>query len=577
MWAAAISFFFAGCGAHADIEHELVVVITLDTFRADALGHGDTPALDRFLASARRFPGARTVAPLTLPAHTSMFTGLYPSRHGVHDNAGNPIPPKNERPYPLIAEQFRAAGFKTHALVARAVLAPETGIASGFDTYQWNRQVGADLAQGPYTIAADQVDQAIDVLNARAGKLFLWVHFFDAHEPYRPYAGDESRAATTYAHAARERYRGEIRRLDAALERLFATLPDDALVLVVSDHGEGLGDHDEPTHGPLVFGSTVDAVLAVRGPGWEPGVDNGPRTVCDVAPTLRAACRLGTVVTDGRALHEPPHETVVSESLMGNRMHGWGQCFAVTDGRFTLMEAGQTFVLYDREMDPQEREPMAPEGKPAYERLDRALQRYRESSARGGTDPSVIASVAPYAAPRRPVTSFLSRKENALRPDPAARIEWGHRYHALHSVVSVAAMRHDHSLLQRAIPEVLQIAAEDRLSPLPYATLGLAYRATMQHKEAGQAFAEALERGLRSAAMWRDGLNSARQAKDDATAVRLTEIARRGGFVPTIDAAEELMRAVSRQAVPARAAQEIIRRMVASNADEATQIAAWLR
>ena len=111
-----------------------VLLITLDTFRADAVGRGDTPALDAFAAEATRFPGARTVAPLTFVVHATLFSGLQPGRHGVHDNAAPPVPPREARAYTLLAEELRDAGYATGGFGAKAVLAARTGLGAGLDT-----------------------------------------------------------------------------------------------------------------------------------------------------------------------------------------------------------------------------------------------------------------------------------------------------------------------------------------------------------------------------------------------------------------------------------------------------------
>jgi len=109
-----------------------VLLITIDTLRADAVGRGrDTPALDAFLAQARHFPGARSVAPLTLPAHASMLSGLLPAGHGLHDNSS----PRLDDDCPTLARELKAAGYSTAAFIAHRVLRRETGLARGFETF----------------------------------------------------------------------------------------------------------------------------------------------------------------------------------------------------------------------------------------------------------------------------------------------------------------------------------------------------------------------------------------------------------------------------------------------------------
>lgn len=355
-----------------------VLLVTIDTLRPDAVGaeHG-TPAIIAFLETATCFSRTRTVAPLTLPSHVSMFTGLLPAAHGIHDNVTAPLP--RERPFPLLAEQFRDAGYETAAFVSCGVLGSGTGIAAGFDVFDCPESY--DQRAGQSTPGEERIQAAIRYMEGARGRpWFVWVHLFDPHAPYLPYPGGARRPATREGDPPYALYLGGVRRADAAFEKLIA-VAGDAVTILASDHGESFGEHDETSHGPLCYGSTADALLAVRGPGFEPGVvDAGLRSVADIAPTFRRICRLPAVPADGRDLRGPPHETLVSESLFTNRIHGWGQCFGVTDGDFTLVESGPRLELFDRRADPHEAHPL-PLSHPAYEKLDRALERFRSAAA----------------------------------------------------------------------------------------------------------------------------------------------------------------------------------------------------
>jgi len=450
-----------------------VLLITLDTVRADMVGDaGETPAIATFLRDATWFKGARTVVPLTLPAHASLFSGLLPAHHGIHDNVAPPIAERQARSYTLIAEELRARGYATAAFIARAVLAARTGIASGFEYRHDN--VGAGT--WGYVTAQAQVDAALTWMKKRdADKpAFVWVHLFDAHFPYRPFAGDGQREGTTAADSAKARYRGEIRRMDAAVERLLAAVDEDTVVVIVSDHGEALGEHGEETHGMLCYGATVDAFLAARGPRLRPGeVDHEPRSLCDVAPTLRVWCGLPKRESDGAALFEKGPAVVVSESLFTWRIHGWGQCFAAFDGRYSLVESGATIRLYDRALDPQESRPKEPRGHPAYERLDRALQVLRSHDASPHDAAAELDSVPPYASLRRPGSVYLSRTENARLPNPRRRVRLWAQVERASGLIESAASRGP-----EALGEVVQtlaiLADKEPHSPLPFAYLARA-------------------------------------------------------------------------------------------------------
>jgi len=444
-----LSVLVAACG-RSPPAHPNVLVVTIDTLRPDAIGPG-TPAMSAFLAEATRFRRARTVAPLTLPAHTSIFTGLLPARHGIHDNVTEPLLPREGRAFPLLAEQFKDVGYSTAAFVSREVLAEATGIASGFDSYDCPATRAEREEDGGYVPAEERVRGAITWIDgATRGKpWFVWVHFFDPHAPYRAFPGDARRAPTRPTDPADALYAGEVRRADAALEELLKEAPPETVVVLASDHGESLFEHGEPTHGPFCYGSTIDAVLAVRGPGFDRGAeDTGLRSVADVAPTLRRLCHLPPLEGDGRDLKGPPHETLVSESLFAWGTHGWGQVFAVTDGRFSLVESGPSLELFDRLRDPGETAPLDfPHA--AYEKLDRALERFRgrKWGVAGG---EAVASVAPYCEIRRQAGGYLSRRANAALPDPRAHLADWMSLERLNSVLALCLSRRDPALLDDA-------------------------------------------------------------------------------------------------------------------------------
>ncbi|MGH7162514.1 MAG: alkaline phosphatase family protein, partial [Planctomycetota bacterium] len=162
-----------------------LLIVTIDTLRADAAGRGKgTPAIEKFLSEATLYARARTPAPLTLPAHVSLFSGLRPARHGVHDNASAALPA--DRGFPLLAEELRDAGFLTAAFVSCAVVSARTGIAAGFEQFdcpefgpQGSGEHGDPLADGRVTAPLEWLGAL-----APGQRFFLWVHFFDPHDPY---------------------------------------------------------------------------------------------------------------------------------------------------------------------------------------------------------------------------------------------------------------------------------------------------------------------------------------------------------------------------------------------------------
>jgi len=246
-----------------------LLVITLDTTRADRLGAygwhpSATPELDRLAAEGVLFERASAPAPLTLPAHASLFTSKYPPAHGVRDNGGFFL---DERETTL-AERLKAAGLKTGGFVGAYVLDRRWGIAQGFDFYfddfdpsKFEMPSLADVERPGNEVA----DRALEWLQSVKGSRFFgWIHFYDAHSPYSPPEPYRTRFAD-------RPYVGEIAFVDSQIGRIRAFLEqehllDRTIIVVLGDHGESLGDHGEGTHGFFVYESVLHVPLIVRAP-----------------------------------------------------------------------------------------------------------------------------------------------------------------------------------------------------------------------------------------------------------------------------------------------------------------------
>lgn len=235
-----------------------VVLITLDTVRADRIGaygssSGLTPTLDRLAAEGVRFARCLTVAPITLPAHASILTGLDPIEHGVRLNGAFAL----DAAVPTLATQLREQGYRTGAFVSAFVLDRRFGLGEGFDVYDDQMVSGGPVDDlGPEERrGAETVERALAFVD-RAGDqpCFLWVHLFDAHAPYEAPAAFASKVADPYA--------AEVAYVDACVRQLLDGLDararlDDALIAVVADHGEGLGEHGERTHTLFLYDTTM--------------------------------------------------------------------------------------------------------------------------------------------------------------------------------------------------------------------------------------------------------------------------------------------------------------------------------
>lgn len=321
-----------------------VVLVTVDTLRPDALGwvagRNQTPVLDRLAATGAAFPAAVSPAPVTLPSHASMLTGLEPLRHGAVDN-GRPLPAE----IPVLAERLRRAGWRTAAFVSGAPLTRPFGLDRGFDVYDDRLP-----HRGIERRAADTAAAAVEWLGRQTqSPVFMWVHFFDPHDPYE--------AAGPPSASAREAYEAEVRAVDTALAPLLG-LPRlaDALVVMAADHGEGLGEHGEMTHGLFVYESTIAVPLVLRWPERiKPGRSSAPVRLVDITPTVLDLLALPALAkADGVSLRpwldgfggEPP--AAVSISQRGFASYGWAPLAAVRKGRWKLIRGSRT-TLHDVE------------------------------------------------------------------------------------------------------------------------------------------------------------------------------------------------------------------------------------
>src|SRR6267154_3307466 len=251
-----------------------VVIITIDTLRADHLGcYGyqqiRTPNIDALASESARFERAYTPVPVTLPAHTVIFTGTYPLLSGMHDFSGNKVNPKQA----TLASVLKRQGYTTGAVIGSAVLDSRFGLNQGFDFYydhfDFNRMQESNLEamERPGNVVTDV---ALDWLGKNAeSKFFLWVHLYDPHYPYQPPA--------PYSEQYKDRlYDGEIAFAYAQFGRVIAFLKakglyDNTLIVLTGDHGESLGEHGEKTHGFFIYNATLHVPVIIHLPGNSSG------------------------------------------------------------------------------------------------------------------------------------------------------------------------------------------------------------------------------------------------------------------------------------------------------------------
>jgi arylsulfatase A-like enzyme/Tfp pilus assembly protein PilF len=360
-----------------------IVLISIDTLRADHLPaygytHVKTPAIDALAADGLVFERAYSHAPQTLPAHTSILSGRLPFDTGVRDNLGFVVKP-GER---LLPQMLHERGFSTAGIVSAFVLRKETGIGQGFDLFD------AEMPPAPIESNISQVQRDGAQSEAIAerwldgvgtSRAFLFLHLYEPHKPYAP-----PERFSEYAP-----YDGEIAYADEIVGKLIRYLKshqlyDRSTIVLLSDHGEGLGDHGEQEHGLLLYDEAIHVPLVIK----QEGNAGAGRRVTDVVQHVDIVPTILDLVKAplpgnlrGRSLKplldgvaHLPEQAVYSEAMYARYHFGWSELTALTDGRFRYIKAPRE-ELYDLQRDPHERENLADQRPPARQALRGALDR----------------------------------------------------------------------------------------------------------------------------------------------------------------------------------------------------------
>ena len=357
-----------GCGPRpgGNYPKASVVLVSIDTLRADHLAlygyrQGRTPTFDRLGREGIVVDDVYSHVPLTLPAHSSMLTGLLPPRHEVRDNMGFHL----KEAHRTLAERYKAAGFATGGAISAYVLRSQTGIARGFDTYDDALTIDA----GSESLGSLQRDGGVAVqsllrfVEGQGDKrFFAFLHLYEPHSPWTPPEKYRDLASP---------YDGDVAYADELLGRFLDGLRakglyDRAVIAVTSDHGEGLGEHGEEEHGIFLYRENLHVPLVVRLPG---GVGQGTRVKgpvaqVDIAATLLDLAGLPADGMDGISLRPAlasgaaTARTVYSETLYPRYHFGWSDLYAASETRFRFIRAPRP-ELYDLDKDPKEKDNLA--------------------------------------------------------------------------------------------------------------------------------------------------------------------------------------------------------------------------
>jgi arylsulfatase A-like enzyme len=349
-----------------ETKHWNVVIVTFDTTRADRIGyHGydraRTPTLDALSRDGVAYLQCYTPAPVTLPAHCSLMTGLTPLRHGVHDNGLDALAADVE----TLAEVLGRHGYATAAFVGAFVLDHQFGLAQGFQHYDDDMSEGKEADQFCYAERNARLvtDAALQWLSQqRSRPACVWIHYFDPHSPYEAPGFDPTFSSLTA-------YDAEINFADSQLKRLiefFDKADRPTLFVVAADHGEGLGDHGEPTHGMFAYNSTLHVPLVVRFPHSDHAaarVDT-PVSLVDVMPSVLNWLGLpANPDLDGRILPLRDNAShlarggergIYFENYFVSNNYGWSPLVGAIWNDLKFIQAPRP-ELYDLTNDPEER------------------------------------------------------------------------------------------------------------------------------------------------------------------------------------------------------------------------------
>jgi arylsulfatase A-like enzyme/Tfp pilus assembly protein PilF len=420
-----------------------LVIVTLDTTRADRIGaygypDAGTPAFDRLAADGVLFEHASTAAPLTLPAHSTIFTGRFPPEHGVRDNGGFYLSDREQ----TLAETLKARGYATGGFIAAYVLDRKWGINQGFDTYFDNfdlskyRAISMGAIQRP---GNEVVDRALPwIQQHESAPFFAWIHLYDAHTPYdppEPYRG-------RYPNRP---YQGEIAFADAQIGRVVQALEtrgvlDRTVVVIIGDHGESLDEHGESQHGFFIYESTMRVPLLVHAPFsrmHHRRIADPVRSV-DVMPTVLDLLGVPkpAVTMDGESLAPllAGARTELGLEAYGEALYplhhfGWSDLRALRQGRYKLIAAPRP-ELYDLQDDPSERKNVYADrralGDRMLGRLDEMETRFERSGASKGqtneVDPDARARLAALGYVGSFVTTAAPDKSRTGLADPKDKV-----------------------------------------------------------------------------------------------------------------------------------------------------------
>lgn len=484
-----------GCGPRAGSAPAYpgapVVLVSIDTLRADhlpAYGYSRvaTPGIDALQRDSILFENAYSQCPLTLPSHLSLLTGLLPAEHGVRTNLGYRF---DGAAHPTLARALRAHGYATGAAVSAYVLRGATGISESFDFFddsvgedvEWTRDLST--LQRPGLETARRAAAWAEGVKPRP--FFLFVHVYEPHAPYEPPEPFRSRYGATYD--------GEVAASDGVVGELLASLRragiyDRAIVLLLSDHGEGLGDHGEQEHGMLLYREALHVPLLLKLPGSLQGGTRvrEPVGLIDVVPTITALLKIepsGALKGTSLLAREPRAvaRRIYSETYYPRIHFGWSELRSLVDARHHYIDSPRP-ELYEIVRDP----PETTDAVAAETVVARSMKQELDGYPAAFSDPG---HVDPGVAEKLKALGYLSQTtpthDGEALPNPKDRI---HVHEALKAASQLGLQRKD----EEALSTLQRLDEKDRSSFEVQRELAGTLARLHRYAEAAAAYQEAI-------------------------------------------------------------------------------------
>ncbi len=424
---AGLALVAASCARQGAVDPKApIIIISIDTLRSDhlpAYGYSGvaTPAIDAFRNDSILFERAYSHCPLTLVSHASLFTGVLPAEHGIRDNLGYDLNPKTH----TLAELLKSNGYATGGAVSALVLRGETGIRRGFDF--WDDAIDLD----PNALSIGRAQRGGEETRAiaekwigehKSGPFLFFFHIYEPHTPYEPPEPFKSKYGDTYD--------GEIAKADDIVGKFLAYLREEgiydrATILLMSDHGEGLGDHGEDEHGIFLYRETLQVPLILKLPhsALKKTSVSAPVQLIDVYPTIATA--FGATGSEGRSLLDVANgkvsaqRDIYSETYYPRQHFGWSDLHSIIAGRDHFIQA-PTPELYDVVADPAEKKNTLQENRRSYVALRERIQPFIHAAAAPAT---VDEEQKKQLEALGYLGSTVSTASDKALPDPKANIQ----------------------------------------------------------------------------------------------------------------------------------------------------------